>query len=328
MKNLYKKWFSQWLSRRIPQTTHIVLNQKRIFIMPNKTGLAFSLLLLLLFITAINYQNSLMFFLTFFLSSILISGILNTYRNLSGLHISAQPSPAVFVGENIDLQVNFEAKSNRRYFSLCAGWPGFPQRTFDVTRSTTCALPFVATKRGPLKTTRLRVETRYPIGLLTAWTWLSFDFQSWVYPEPIQSDVVFSSSTDDEESDEDHINTEVTSSVSSSGIADEFLGVRSYVSGDPLKQIAWKQSAKGQGLMTKTFTEIPSRSVWLSWFSLSGYSVEERLSRLCGWVLACEASGQSYGLILPTKTQPLGEGRAHQNACLLLLAQYGFIAHE
>ena len=48
--------------------------------------------------------------------------------------------------------------------------------------------------------------------------------------------------------------------------------------------------------------------------------LEQRLSRLAGWVLAAERAGALYGLRLPgTEIQP-GHGETHRAACLEALA--------
>ena len=51
--------FQRWLRRRVPPQKSITLNQRCIFIFPTKIGFAFAALLILLFLGAINYENSL-----------------------------------------------------------------------------------------------------------------------------------------------------------------------------------------------------------------------------------------------------------------------------
>ena len=51
-------------------------------------------------------------------------------------------------------------------------------------------------------------------------------------------------------------------------------------------------------------------------------ALEQRLSRLAGWVLAAERAGTSYGLRLPGVEIAPGRGDPHRNACLQALALY------
>src|ERR1051325_547617 len=50
--------------------------------------------------------------------------------------------------------------------------------------------------------------------------------------------------------------------------------------------------------------------------------LEQRLSRLAGWVLAAERAGAFYGLRLPGLELTPGRGDAHAGACLQALALY------
>ena len=95
---LQPRW-QRWLARRIPAASSVTLNQRRIFIVPSATGGAFALVLLLMLLAAINYQNSLAYGLTFLLMSLFIIAILHTYRNLAGLTLRAVGANPVFVGE-------------------------------------------------------------------------------------------------------------------------------------------------------------------------------------------------------------------------------------
>ena len=83
--SLWRARWQRWLGRRIPAQSEVRLNQRRIFIIPTRQGLGFLLLIALLLIGAINYQNNLAYFLTFWLLSLFLVAILHTYRSLSGL---------------------------------------------------------------------------------------------------------------------------------------------------------------------------------------------------------------------------------------------------
>src|SRR5699024_2538312 len=77
--------FQRWLKKRIPASSQVRLNHRRIFIMPTRAGMGLLLLLLIMLIGAINYQNSLIYAVVFLLGSLFWVGLHHTYRNLAGL---------------------------------------------------------------------------------------------------------------------------------------------------------------------------------------------------------------------------------------------------
>ena len=76
-------------------------------------------------------------------------------------------------------------------------------------------------------------------------------------------------------------------------------------------------------MLTKQFSGDAAAEMWLDWRRLpAGLGLEQRLSRLAGWVLAAERAGAHYGLRLPGVEIALGHGDAHRAACLQALALY------
>src|SRR5690606_41725712 len=68
--NLPARCQQRWqapLGRRIRPAAQVTLSHRSIFILPTRSALTFGLLLLLLLITAINYQNSRIYALSFWL---------------------------------------------------------------------------------------------------------------------------------------------------------------------------------------------------------------------------------------------------------------------
>ncbi len=81
--------FQKWLNRRIPPVASLALSHRNVFILPSRTGWAFGGLVLAMLLTAINYQNSLIYGLTFWLVSLGHGTIWLTFQNLSGLEMTA-----------------------------------------------------------------------------------------------------------------------------------------------------------------------------------------------------------------------------------------------
>ena len=71
---------SDWIFRaRAPENAPVVLTQRRIFILPSRTGYFFALVLLLLLIASINYSLSLGYMLTFLLAGMGGVSMLHTF---------------------------------------------------------------------------------------------------------------------------------------------------------------------------------------------------------------------------------------------------------
>ena len=101
----------------------MTLDQKRIFIFPSRVGFFFILCLMLMLMTAINYENNLSFALTFLLATLFIVAVLHTYANLSGLTIHAVRAQPAFPGQQSDFEILIERGKRRDHYALYMRWP-------------------------------------------------------------------------------------------------------------------------------------------------------------------------------------------------------------
>lgn len=321
--NLPARWqqrWQAWLDRRIPPAAQVTLSHRSIFILPTRSALTFGLLLLLLLITAINYQNSLIYALTFWLFSVGLAAMLFTFRNLSGLTLIAGHAAPCFAGERLRLPLWLQA-DRRGHQALLLGFPDQPTQQASVAAGERQALhlSLPAYQRGPLQTGRLRLDSRYPLGLFNAWSWVRLEFRGLVYPRPETVPFVFLAGDGGEQ----------LSGVPSTQFGEQdFQGLRPYRQGDSMRRIAWKQLARGKGLVSKDFDHDEGATCWLDWEALPGLPVETRLSRLCGWVLQAHQQGWRYGLRLPGSEFSPDNSEGHRDRCLRALALYGFSAPE
>ena len=103
---------SRWLFRiKGAEAGVVVLNQRRVFILPTRAGLGFGLLLILLFVGAVNYNLAMGMALTFFLTSAALVAIHLTFRNLAYLHLEPGRATPVHAGEEARFELHL---SNRR----------------------------------------------------------------------------------------------------------------------------------------------------------------------------------------------------------------------
>lgn len=312
--------YQGWLDRRLGTSSSVILTQRRIFIFPGRVGLFYLSLIALTFLTAINYQNNLLFSFSCLLVGVFVSAIAFTYQNLSGLKIAAGACESVFTGEKISANVVLSTKEGSEKEGVFLGFSRNVDNQLDtVSGELVSTLTFIAKDRGPIKVPKFTVFSHYPLGLLRCWTWVSLEFEAVVYPKPVFQPFKKVTSSDDDDFDE----TETPNLVKGQS-ADDFYGFRQYHAGDSLKHIAWRQYAKTSQLLTKEFSSYQGVSRWLDWNSLSGVGVELRLQILCGWVLTAHDHNDEYGLILPGEMIALNSGESHKRQCLTALAMFGF----
>jgi uncharacterized protein (DUF58 family) len=310
-----RPYWQRWLAKRIPAAASVQLNQRRIFILPSRTGAVFAVLLLLMLLAAINYQNSLAYNLTFLLASLFLVAILHTYRNLAGLTIKAVGASPVFVGEQGCFRVQL-VSHGRPHQAIALGWSANTMQVLDVAADglSECQLSLPAERRGWLRPTRLRVESHFPVGLLVSWSWLDLEQALLVYPRPLVADLPSTVGRDANEDD-------AGASVQAQG-SDDFQGLRAYQAGDAKQRLHWKAYSRGQGLFIKEFATLAGRDIYLDFNQLGG-DVETRLSKLCHWVLCLSAKQQPFALRLPGVELPVATGVAQRDACLRALALFG-----
>lgn len=305
--------FQRWLTRRIPASSQVVLNHRRIFIMPTRAGMGLLLLLVIMLIGAINYQNSLIYVVVFTLGSLFWVGLHHTYRNLAGLELHASGSQPVFCGEEASLGIAL-VSARREHQAIVLGWPGGARRQVDVPAglSTTLTLYHPTERRGWLRPGRLRVETRFPLGWFVAWSLVDLDWQVLVYPRPVAAPLPGLAEAG--EGLGEHWLAE--------GV-DDFQGLRDYRPGDSRRRLDWRAWSRGQGLHSKIFAEPQHESQWLTLEQAPGPTLEHQLGCLTGWILQLEQRQQPYGLIIPGTRLAPATGAAHRDNCLRVLALYG-----
>lgn len=310
---IWRRRFGQWVIRRIPPSKNIVLHLNNIFIVPTMQGLGFCFVLALMFIGAINYETSLAFAVVFLLIGVFILAIFYTYRNLSGLHLSGLTDDSVFAGENAEITIILNRHGNRTFEAVELGFNNTRKVVANLIeqKEQRLSLFMPTVKRGYLKPGRLRVETFYPFGLHRAWSLIDLDLNCLVYPRPVECDLDILNTSDED-----------TGKINVSRGNDDFYNLREYQVGDPLKHVAWKNFARGQGMYTKQYSSNVDNKIWLRWSLFPELSEEDRLSRLCYCVLKLDASGVDYGLDIPGCLIEPNKGTAHYHSVLRALALF------
>lgn len=299
-----------------PEAGPAHLTHRRIFILPTKRGLFFMLVAFVMFIGALNYNNSLAYSLTFLLSSLGIIAILHTYRNLLDLKVNVGPIAPVFCGDKVQVPVILENHNHSSRYSIRLHFPRFPEEKIVITDipenhwiRVEATFPSLARGRHPLY--RITLRTKFPLGMFQAWAYAQLDTSYLVYPTPDNHQQLPQESLF-------HFNL---SGDRGSG-TDDFAGLRNYHQGDSLRHIHWKTFARERGLHTKQFGGDRAEELWLDWETLNDLDTETRLSRLTRWILDADSQHFNYGLRLPNQVVPLGHGPKHKHRCLEALALF------
>lgn len=309
-----RKLWQHWLQRRLPRARQVRLDQRRVFIFPSGYGFLYLAVVMLLFLGGINYQNNLILALCFLMASLFVVAILHTFRNLSGLTLRAGLSRHGFTGGRGSLEVILIAE-RRSHRSLWLSWAGQSAQETVVERGEEIGLwlNLALARRGRVVSPRLRVESRYPLGLLRCWSLVALEHDCLAWPAPEAS----------AECPADGGTANRRRGTTDTAGSEDFRGLREYAAGDSLRLVDWKGYARGRGLHIKQFDEAAGGRLWLRYEHLEGLPMERRLSVLCYWVLRLAEEQQPFALALPGSELPPGRGAWHRRAALDRLARFG-----
>jgi len=308
------KRIEAWSEKRNPSGKRAILNRKNILILPTSQGMLFAMTTVVVMIAAINYENSLAFGLAFMMVSLFLVSMFHAFNNLNGLELSAMPSTPVFCGEDAAFQILLNGDGNRKPEALELYFRGSTssQAGLGHDRQEHVSVFFATRKRGQCIAPKLYVRSRFPTGLFRTWSVVNLQLSCLVYPKPVSvplKQLLDGGSSTDE------------SALVRSGTED-FYGFRSFTPGDSLKQVAWKNVARGQGMLVKQFVDYIDERLWLDWDLFFGFSQEERLSRLCFCVLKLGGTDSTYGVKLPGLEIAPDSGKQHKLKVLQALALY------
>ena len=305
-----------------PEAGPVILAGRRIFIMPDRNGTLFGFVFLVMLLGALNDNHNLGLAVAALLAAILLVSILHTYRNLRGLHLTANPAPPVFVGEQARFPITLSDPEGAARFGLHLVPAGAKNRPPEPGADPGTNLPSgtaihlqltePAPQRGWQAAGQFTLSTRFPLGLVVAWSSVCLQATCLVYPRP----------------ESGHPPLPVTPGSQGESDADrgrdgsDFIGLRLYRPGDPPRSIHWKRSAQLENPVVKQFGGESPRLVWFTWDTLPGLDTEVRIARLCRWVLDAHHQGVHYGLDIPGTRLPPARNEQHRHRCLKALALF------
>ena len=301
---------SGWLAARSPRRKQFVLSRNNIYIFPSATGLMYLLLLLLMLLTAINYQNSLIYLLSFFLGTLFFLSIWMCFLNLSGLKIEAAETGRVYESEPTKYYCRL-SKNKALPMALKIGLNKAQAQAVPLMYETTADVPILAEpeKRGRHKLQRLYIESRFPFGLILAWTWLKPDLEVWVYPKPVQG------SPDAVSSGEGDI-------ANRASLIGDLNDLKEYQAGDASNRILWKKYAAKDTLVVRHHEQTSFKPDWVSWENYQSAAIEDKLRFLCFDVCQLSDAHRAFGFSIPGVNIDPDYGEAHKRKCLDALALF------
>ena len=298
-------------AKRGPLTPPIELAYRHIFVLPTKFGLGFGFMLVFMVLGGLNFNNNMALMLVFLLGTIAQMTTLIAYRNLIGLKVESIFAEPVFCDEPAVFQVFVSNNSDRQRFAVQAGFSAAQDcRDFRPHSSEALHLSLQSVNRGWLEMPSFKLETRFPLGLFKAWSWIFPHNRCLVYPAPALNAPPLPKTGKGD------------SGPAKRGEGDQVHGLRKYQTGDPKQRIAWRASAR-HGELYSLETEIPMEEACeLDWDTLNDADAETRLSILTAWVIAADRKQLAYSMKIPGELVAADSGVEQRAKCLELLALF------
>jgi uncharacterized protein (DUF58 family) len=284
---------------------------------PTRQGLLLLVIALLVLLLAINFESALNYALGFWLFSMMWVAVHLTYRNLSGLSVSRLSGNLVQVGDmaEVTLRLNSNSATNRGVIEFIHEEWGSIHVAMNAKESTV-TLPLKAYSRGKIEPPRFKIESRYPFGLIVAWSHIQISGQAWAYPEGIQFDRV-SHSTEDEDDDDS------TSDHFFRPGSEDFHSLKPYVPGDSIRRIHWPGFSRDL-LLVKAFSDYQSSDAMIDWESFPGVANELRLSAIAYYSERYFENDTPYGVRMPGFEIEPDKGLEHLTKVRRALAEHGY----
>ena len=291
---------------RGPEPLPIELHRRRIYILPTKSGIGFGVLLVVMLVGALNYQNNAALLLTCLLGATVINSMLSAFRALHRMQLTCIRAGHACAGDPLPLRLEF-ATSGRARNALCLDLDHASHAFSLDARGGETTLPMPTGQRGWHRVSRMRISSTLPFGLFRAWSWIVPEHQVLIYPRTLAG----APPPPDEDDGAQRAHGD-----------EDYAQLREYHFGDPLKRVAWKASARHDRLLIRELDaaarDAPQR---FDWAMLHGVDRETRISRLAGWVHEAHAAGRAWTLVLPD-ARSLGPeaDNAHYHRCMTALA--------
>lgn len=248
-----------------------------------------------------------------------VSGFFGRH-NLSRIEVSVELPPEVYAQRPFPCRVSM--KNGRKFF------PAFLLRVEVEGQSV--LFPFVETGADAARNLTLVCEQRgrhmlgdvylasvFPFNFFIRYRKLKISSEWLVFPEPRKCGFV--------NSYERRLKAKGESSVNARGFEGDFLTIRDYLAGDPMKYISWKATARTGELKTRELSALTSRPVIIDLETLPIRNTEEKVSCVTYIILQLLNGNVPVGLKAGTRVFNPGLSTSHKLDMLGELALYGLV---
>lgn len=306
-----EKWLPGLTRYRHKEALPITIYTRRIYILPSYFGIGFGILLCVMLLGSLNFNNNAALLLTFLIAGMTIFSTIAAVKNIQGICLSSIQAQPVHAGEQLIIKLYFE---NLQHEIKSEIQLQIKDQTITFNLSSTgdtITISLPTKQRGLHALGPCTISCTFPFGLFRAWSVLHPDFKTWVYPKPDLMGIPLPLEDSPQET-----------ARQQQHYGEEWQGLRAYNSSDAMRHIAWKQSAKHHTLLSKDFKQAQQRMVTLNWHQLAHLHSEARIARLTRWILQAQAKKVAYRLILPreTLTTTISNDQEHYHKCLRALA--------
>jgi uncharacterized protein (DUF58 family) len=302
-----------WSARRHGRDSlPIIINRRRVYILPSRFGIMLAVILGAMLIAGLNYNSNLGLGFVFLMGSMALVTMHHCNRNLLRLGVDVTAQADAFAGREAVFEFAMRNHSNvdRRDIEVrCLQARATLSVAAQEHASVAVAVPVA--RRGVTRVPQFELRTSYPFGWFYSWTYVHRPLTIYVAPAP-RGDRALPS-----------VGGQGSTAKSEARGDEDFSGLKAYQPGVPLKHMAWKVLARGGEAAVRAYTGPAAQPEWLDWSLLEGLDAEARLSQLCLWVLESDAAQRPYGLRIPGQEIPPSGGSAHRFACLRALAAFG-----
>lgn len=237
-------------------------------------GVVYVVTTMIIVVGAVNGQNNLLFWLFgLAVGGLVVSGIISG-ASLMGIRLERAVPARARVGE--PTEIRYRVRNRNRFFPafalLIEEWPVAFRRNESPTWSqrmplfaafcpgvragsmTPASASIIPHARGEASFVAVRVSSTFPFGITRKSVMFIGHQRTLIWPEAIEANlsVVLSGATGDED---------VASQRRSGG--GEFVALREYVAGDPVRSIAWKPTSRLGRPIVREYAPPASRRLWL-----------------------------------------------------------------
>ena len=278
-----------------------------------KSGTIFIGVTLFMGIAAANTGNNLIYVIVSAMLSVMLASGVASIINIRKLRLRAVPPAEVYAGKRTRVRIIIQRKIALPSFLLkvsCGEGEGFVPLVWRSPAE--IDVPVTFPKRGIVESLVVKVSSDFPIGTFERTIWVEIPFNLIVFPAELPSEIRFVG-------DQKQSAGERWIDLSERGY-EEVKDIRDY-SGEPIKLIHWKLTAKKDQLLVKEMSSLEDRPFVINLDELEG-DVETRLSKAAFLVNRLMKRGYPVGLALNGKLIPPARGDHHRLNLLRELALY------